>query len=152
MSLQIRFATGMSARLPGCCFALAVAALAFVTGCGESNPTTGAVTGKVTYKGKPVSNGLIQFVPQGDGNAATGEITPDGTYELTTYVKGDGARPGSYKVSVQVFPTEEEGAGLPGAEFAGKKPPIPPKYNSADTSGLSADVKEGENKLDFDLK
>jgi hypothetical protein len=53
-------------------------------------------------------------------------------------------------VAVQAFPAE--GAGLPGAEFAGKPPPVPPKYMSAASSGLTAEIKAGDNHLEFTLR
>lgn len=137
----------MSSRI-----ALLGSILFLLTGCGSSNPATYPVNGKVSYNGKAVKNGIIMFVPDGEGNAANGNLEADGSYKLTTFAANDGARPGKYKVSIQVFPGEGEGGGLPGQEFAGMKPPIPPKYGQPTTSGLTAEVKEGENPLDFALK
>ncbi|MCC6510835.1 MAG: hypothetical protein IT423_17155 [Pirellulaceae bacterium] len=124
----------------------------FYSGCGPSNPETFPVKGKVTYNGQAVKNGIIMFTPEGEGNAANGSLEADGTYQMTTFVANDGARSGKYKVSIQVFPGADEGGGLPGQEFAGKKPPIPPKYGQATTSGLTAEVKDVENTIDFTLK
>ncbi len=127
--------------------------LVFSQGCGSSNPKTYPIKGKVTYNGNAVKNGSIQFTPDGEGNAATGNLGADGSYEMTTFANNDGVRPGKYKVSIQVFPGEGEGGGLPGQEFAGKRPPIPPKYAQPTTSGLTAEVKDGENPpIDFTLK
>jgi hypothetical protein len=121
-------------------------------GCGDSGlPKTVPVKGKVTYRGRPVTSGLVMLTPSGSGHAATGSLAADGSFELTTFVKNDGAVPGSYQVAVQVFP--EEGAGLPGAEFGGKPPPIPLKFGSATTSGLTAEIKdEKDQTLDLVLK
>lgn len=120
-------------------------------GCTKSdNPKTYPVTGKVTYRGQAVANGIVLLTPDENGHAATGNLEKDGTFELTTFQKGDGAVPGKYQVAVQVFPAE--GAGLPGAEFAGKPPPVPRKYMSADSSGLTAEIKESDNHLEFSLK
>ncbi len=93
------------------------------------------------------------FVPEGEGSPATGELNGEGSYELTTFEANDGARAGKYKVSVQVFPGADEGGGLPGQEFGNKKAPIPAKYGQAASSGLTAEVKDGENApIDFQLK
>jgi hypothetical protein len=132
-----------------CLFALLAAAIA--GGCSaSSNPKTYPVKGKVIYRGQPVTGGLVMLVPDGAGHAATGSLEAGGEFQLTTFEKNDGAVPGKYNVAVQVFPAE--GAGLPGAEFGNKKPPIPAKYMSDSTSGLTADITAGENNLDFQLK
>lgn len=115
----------------------------------QSTLQTAPVTGKVTYQGKPVVQGTVVFTPEGSGHAATGDIQPDGTFQLTTSKKNDGAVPGKYKVAVQVFPAE--GGAVPGMEFAGGKPPIPLKFMDAGTSGLTAEIKAGENTLDLAL-
>lgn len=130
-----------------------VACLAiFATGCSSGNPETFPAAGKVTYKGATLQSGIVQLVPDGSGNAATGQIQTDGTFKLGTFEKEDGAVPGKYKVSVQVFPPEGEGAGLPGQEFGKKEPPIPLKYLNASSSGLTADITSGENNIVLDLK
>jgi len=126
--------------------------LAFIAvGCSHSdNPKTYPVDGKVSYRGQPVTSGMIMLTPTESGHAATGSLDKDGSFRLTTFEKNDGAVPGMYQVAIQVFPAE--GAGLPGAEFGGKTPPVPQKYASAASSGLTAEIKVGENHLDFALK
>lgn len=120
-------------------------------GCTKSdNPKTYPANGKVTYRGQAVANGIVLLTPTESGHAATGSLEKDGTFHLTTFQKGDGAVPGKYHVAVQAFPAE--GAGLPGAEFAGKPPPVPLKYMSAASSGLIAEIKAGDNHLEFSLK
>lgn len=106
--------------------------------------------GKVSYRGQPVAGGLVILTPESGGNAAMGNLESSGEFQLTTFEKNDGAAPGKYNVAIQVFPAE--GAGLPGAEFGNKKPPIPQKYMSETTSGLTAEITAGDNALDFQLK
>ena len=122
-----------------------------LAGCTSSNnPKTYPTTGKVTYRGQPVTSGMILLTPVDTGHAATGNLDKDGSFRLTTFQKDDGAVPGSYQVAIQVFPAE--GAGLPGAEFGGKAPPIPPKYASAASSGITAEIKASDNHLEWELK
>jgi len=139
--------------------------LVFVLGCGD---TTGLgkrypVSGTVTYQGKPVEKGTINFIPdKPDGRAATGDIS-NGSYSLTTAESGDGALPGTYKVTVvakEVDTSELKEIAKGGqhhhdAAFAkaaqGAKALVPPKYTLADTSGLTAEVKAQSNKIDFPL-
>src|SRR5262249_15205348 len=81
--------------------ALAGLGLLLVSGCGDDGlPRRYPVSGDVTYNDKPVAQGIVNFIPQGDkGRAASGTIV-DGRYELTTLAPGDGAIPGNYRVIV----------------------------------------------------
>lgn len=115
----------------------------------DGGPQTYPVRGTVTYRGQPVTSGLVLLSPQEQGHAATGELAADGTFRLTTFRRHDGAVPGKYRVAIQVFP--RDGAGLPGAEFGGKRPPIPQKYFNPESSGLLVEIKAGENVLDLVL-
>jgi len=138
------------AALAGWLFSSVLVVACVGLGCArQEGPKTYPVRGKVSYRGQPVTSGLVLLTPQEQGHAATGELAADGTFALTTFRKHDGAVPGKYRVAIQVFPSE--GAGLPGAEFGGKRPPIPPKYFTPDSSGLSAEIKAGDNFLDLAL-
>jgi hypothetical protein len=105
------------------------------------------VSGQVTYKGKPVPHGTIAFIPDG-ATAATGEIGPDGSYTLTTFRKGDGAIPGTHRVVI----TALEDPATPVEAWSKLPPPIiPAKYLNLTTTDLRAEVKEGENTINFEL-
>lgn len=126
------------------------------------------VSGTVSYKGKPVEKGVINFIPDGgDGRSATGTIA-DGAFSLTTLTPGDGAFVGKYKVTV-----DSRSPDMAAAEAAGKakgatsvmipqdfvakaykkaKSAVPDKYNSAGKTDLNAEVKEESNKFTFELK
>lgn len=107
------------------------------------------VTGSVSYKGEPVTEGTVTFFPQGQGNPATGQLGPNGRFTLTTYEENDGAAIGHHVVTVQVFP---EGA-LPGMEFeTSSATKIPQKYDNPETSTLVVEVKEGSNNLELELE
>ena len=138
--------------------AVVLAALA-LTGCADG---TTDVSGKVTYKGKPVAYGAV-VVFDADGAPKSGTIQPDGTFRVS------GVRSGPVKVAVSSPPP-------PGAEPARKGtgrdadddklplavPPAPPevlkswrpipeKYGDPNKSELTAEVKSGQ-PLDLDLK
>lgn len=127
-------------------FFLAVIAL---VGCSASKKKTNIVRGKVTFDGKAVPNGTVMFVPE-EGPTATGEIQSDGSYTLTTYVPGDGAVAGNYKVVI--IAVQDQSNRLP--EDRNPLPPtiVPDRYTSAATTDLRAEVKEGENTIDFPLE
>ena len=63
------------------------------------------VKGRVLAKGQPLTKGTITFFPLGDPNfAASGEIQPDGTFELTSMMLGRierGVPEGKYRVTVE---------------------------------------------------
>lgn len=124
------------------------ATLCLVAGCGGGSGTV-PVRGTVTFKGKPVPSGTVTFIPD-SGQHATGEIGPDGSYTLTTYKAGDGAVPGSYKVVVVAV--QDTSDRLPEERASLPPPIIPTKYTSVATTDLTAQVKDGENTINFDLK
>jgi hypothetical protein len=132
------------------------AALLFVAvpGCGSGNQGLAVVKGKVTYKGKPVPNGTVNFNPV-DGNkpSASGKIQPDGSYTLETFL-GSRPRPGavigSHKVVI-VAMQDQEGI-LPEQRAALPPPIVPSKYTHPNTTDLKAEVENKENTIDFDLK
>jgi hypothetical protein len=117
--------------------------LALCWGCGTAvdAPTeTIAIKGKITYKGQPVTQGVVTFEPRDSGRAATGTVQADGTFVLTTYKEGDGVVVGRHKVSVSGTGTKSN------REF------MPVKYTSPNTSGLEADVSRDKTEFTFDLK
>ncbi len=120
-----------------------------LAGCSDPRPKTAVVQGTVTYKGKPVPNGTVNFVPA-EGPAATGEIRSDGSYRLTTFRQGDGAILGMHKVVIVAM---QDQSGQAVEAYTPLPPPIVPlKYTSLATTDLKAEVKDQENTINFDLK
>lgn len=135
-----------------------MAALA-LAGCGGGETD---VSGKVSYKGKPVVYGTVLLL-DGTGAPKSGVIQPDGTFRVS------GVRPGAVKVAVSS--PRPPGAEPPRKQAGGRddddKPPpnvtpaspevikswfaLPDKYGDPNKSELTADVKAGQ-PLDFDLK
>src|SRR5262249_20719765 len=119
------------------------------------------VSGKVTYRGEPVTKGSVTFTPmdQGSGRTATGELQSDGSYTLTTATPGDGALPGKYRVSISAVEIDRSVTkGKPGGMYrvdvlakAPRKDLVPPKYGDPNTSTLAAEVKAEPNTFHFDL-
>jgi len=134
--------------------ALTALSLSLVLGCGSRSSGLAIVKGKVTYKGKPVPNGTVNFNPV-DGNkpSASGKIQPDGSYTLETYLgnrPSAGAVIGQHKVVI-VAMQDQEGI-LPEQRAALPPPIVPSKYTHPNTTDLKADVGNKENTIDFDLK
>ena len=120
----------------------------FTVGCGRPSYQleTAPVSGKVTLDGQPLPSGYV-VVPTPKGRMASGKIQPDGTFILTTYNEGDGAQVGTHPVILNEIPSDEFSP-IPKEE----RVPIPTRYQSAGTSGLTVEVKPGEdNYLELTL-
>ncbi|HEV3144771.1 MAG TPA: hypothetical protein VGZ47_12850 [Gemmataceae bacterium] len=131
--------------------------LVFAPGCKPAASAKNEVTGRVTYKGAPVTGGQIDFQSAADpGLIISAVINPDGTYGIAT------TGTGSFKVTVStdsLKPTET-GPTPPGAEKmpkpqvpagGGTYVAIPAKYSNFKTTTLTYDIKEGKQTHDFDL-
>ena len=134
------------------------ALLSALIGCGGGGAGTAPVSGHVTYKGKPLAKANVSFTPvEGATRAATGLTDSNGYYTLGTFGASDGALPGKYRIAViargpdRAPKAGEVGSGMPGEMMAGD-PIIPIKYFAPDSSGLTAEVKRGGNRVDLELK
>ncbi len=115
-------------------------------GCGGSSHEleTAPVSGRVTLDGEPLASGYV-FVTPSRGRGAKGAIQSDGTFVLGTYESADGAQVGTHSVTVSPIP-QDEGAGRR------VRVAIPRKYSRAKSSGLTFEVKPGEdNNLELAL-
>ena len=127
-------------------------------GCGPSLPETATVGGLVTFNGKPVPAGQIVFYPE-NGRPAMSAIDADGRYHLTTFDSDDGAMLGRHRVTIEAKrvssgPAKPKNMAeeMSGHGFALKVEWLAPeKYSNLQTSPLTAEVKSGENTINFDL-
>lgn len=104
-------------------------------GCQKSQQLdVAAVRGKVLLDGRPLPSGVV-FVMPSKGRSASGMIREDGTFELSTYGSGDGAQLGTHPVMITPVSADEINQGEPI-----KRVPIPRRYGSHLTSGLSIEV------------
>src|SRR5262245_16064008 len=129
-----------------------VLALPFAAGCGNGGPVRHEVSGKVTYKGEPVPEGISAFEPEDGQGSKEGATILDGQYRIP---KDKGLFAGHYRVSI-VIGNGTSGAGdaspdapagwrrgIPGKERA------PPEFNRQ--SKLIREVTAGgPNGFDFD--
>ena len=158
------------------CFFVTIS-LANLMGCSGEIPIPGIVdvTGTVALKGQPVEGVTVNFHPDSGSRAASGRTDAKGRFTLTTFNPGDGALPGTYRVSVSKIEDTDPSRQLTSEQFAGimsgKAPPPPPsskpraakdgglkyhvpkKYMDTEKSGLIATVdQDGENDFQFDLE
>jgi len=108
---------------------------------------TASVTGKITYKGRPLNPGVIvlhsdveELFPQ--------KVQADGSYQFVNLI------PGKYKVSLNSYRLQDQpagGKGQPKTLSLPKFMPIPQKYTSPETSGLSLEIKAGKQTFNIEL-
>jgi hypothetical protein len=154
--------------------ALTLAACLIVSaGCnlGARRPPTYKVTGTVTMKGQPLEGATVVFVPAEGAThePATGITDSAGAFTLSTFLSGDGAMAGDYRIKVSKFdirkPTKEEQDRYISIEeeqkmqFGDEKPTPPaknillPKYANEASSGFTHTVtKKGPNTIDLKLE
>ena len=146
---------------------LAAVILSTTTLLGCGNRGMGKVKGKVTLGGAPISSGTIMFYPA-NGPGAVGEIGSVGTYTLRTHKPGDGAVVGTHKVAIHATSVgpgtleapkslEDELRGSAANSGVKNLVPgkvtwiVPEKYSTPEQSPLTAEVKSGQNTVDFDI-
>ena len=137
--------------------ALGVLVLCLVAAGCSDRPKLAKVKGTVTLDGQPLKSGSVTFETKGARPAiakvVNGEIT-----EVTTYDTGDGAPVGAHLVAVSA--TADAGPAIalnpgdtpaPKANYMSGKSLIPLAYNNPSTSGLTAEIKAGENTVELKL-
>jgi hypothetical protein len=115
--------------------------LTLAAGCSSENPI-GTVAGKISFNGKPVVAGNVNF-RSAKGVGAQAEIE-DGTYRV------DGSLPvGEYSVFVNPPLPEPQPPGKPAAAPMAFE--VPQKFQDAGTSDLKVTVKGGKNDIPVDI-
>jgi hypothetical protein len=125
-----------------------------------SRPTCN-VTGKVTFRGKPVYTGSVIIVGK-DGVAAAGPIETDGTYVVQKAPVGEVTVGVVSKDPVYLHrisqlrssrtPIPASALSTPTGLDRKKWFPIPKEYEEPVRSGLSLSIKKGDNQYDIELK
>jgi|SRR5262245_16226834 len=150
--------------LPGgrfCRFALVILVLGAAVGC----KSWGTVSGKITYKNKPIPGGSIQFLGS-DGAVYSAEVNKeDGSYSVRVPSGDAQVLISCIDDEVMVKYVKERSAAGKGTTDFSKPPPnlpkeppsgtfslIPEKYGDFQSSGLKVTVKAGPNTQDFPLK
>jgi hypothetical protein len=112
-----------------------------VAGCGKEHPV-GTVHGTVTYKGQPLTEGILYVYNRETAEAGEGKIT-EGKFKLLNAL-----RTGTYVAYVTAIPPPPPNPDNPPANLWGKFPTdLPAKYQREDQSDLRIEVKEGDNEV-----
>jgi hypothetical protein len=136
---------------------VAILAIAFAAGCGESNlqQPTFPVSGTLTYEGQPVAGATIVFHPTDKSKFKWDErpqakTDADGKFTVFTYKPGDGAPAGDYKVAVALIVVGDDGDDQV-KRTKGKPASLPAKYADPAQSGLTATVSASTSPVDLKL-
>ena len=135
---------------------LKVLPVLFLVGCGDSLPQKVEFSGTVRFQGKPLPGGAIAFLSErGLQNSAI--IDPEGHYRIKMFV-------GPTKVTVNNLMLRNaqpykgpdskppDGNAATSSTVKGTYVPLPPKYRSVGTSGLTCEVQKGMGVHNFDLE
>lgn len=121
-------------------------------GCGDANkdlPPTVPVTGKVTYQGQPISNGLVTFIPSNGSKPASGQTDKNGEFTLSTFGREDGAVFGKHKVTIKAYKEGQDVSLVPADKLSYA---VPKKYVEEATTSLEVEVKKDSNDIVLELK
>jgi hypothetical protein len=125
--------------------------LAAVTGCGGSGPTFAEVEGVVKFKGKPLANVVVEFLPDPEkgttGPKSSGYTNDEGRFTLRADTGQSGAVVGWHRV-VLVDPNEER---PPQGQAPKKAARLPAIFLQSDTTPFRRQVAAGTNTFELDL-
>lgn len=145
-----------------------LATLAALVGCsGKSSVSPCMVEGTITYKGKPIPAGNLNFFTT-DGTAYPALLSSDGTYTATNLPEGE------YVITMetdslkpeQAAPTGKDAARYMKQGYGGRQAPgemgptvkksevyvpIPAKYGKKASSPLTAKIHSGRNVVPVEL-
>lgn len=123
---------------------------ALAAGCGPADPKLYPVAGGVLFEGKPAAGFMVEFssqAPETKGLSATGQVAADGSFALTTRIRGT-ARAGAVAGPHLVVVIPPPAAVVPSTAVL----PIPIRYADYAMSKLTADVAtEGPNDVRLSL-
>jgi len=131
-----------------CSVAVLLSSLVFVaSGCGQSETwkaKTHPAFGVMKVDGKAAEGAIIMLWSTGNpvdrrDSHPWAMVSPDGTYQLTTYTSGDGAPEGEYKVMFY-WPTTSESLEIAPDRLKGK-------YSSLESPYLKVAIVSGKNEL-----
>jgi hypothetical protein len=147
MALSCALATTAEPRPPAWRgIAIVGVALLLSAGCGGNRPSTATVRGTVELDGRLLNgfdHGGVVFTPKG-GRMAKGVIETDGSFQLSSFGRGDGAIIGTAHVTVSATVDDPEAKTVD--RGVGVRWIIPAKF-SGDDSGLQCEVLPGQENV-----
>lgn len=129
---------------------LGLTGLCLFAGCNTRDPNlpeVARVEGVVMFKGKPLPEGEVHLHPEDtNSNPGIGMIEKDGTFQLSTYERHDGATVGKHKVTIIIQPHLDGSIPDPPIQ-------IPKQYGNPKSTPLNIEIEGGKtNKLELTIK
>lgn len=118
-----------------------------LVGCGRSGPQRVVVSGAVTYDGKPIADGRINFMPTGQSAVPmSGAVIHNGRYRVDA--KG-GVPVGTHTVRIEAY----GGSPAPGQVLkpGARTQYLPRKFNADSQLEITVEPGTGELIKDFEL-
>ena len=123
---------------------LLAAGMVAVAGCGADDGTAD-VSGTVSFEGKPIENGSINFIAT-DGKGTGGGVIKDGKYAATKVPVG----PAKVQISGSKVVGKKKAYNTPDSPMQDiTAEMLPKKYN--EQTELTFEVKPGKNEKNFEL-
>jgi hypothetical protein len=127
--------------------ALGLLLAVLVAGC-NNRPSSGAVSGSVSYDGKPLDNGSITFYPVDGSSPTAGGFIKNGKYTVLKVPAGMS----KVTISGSKVVGQKKLYDTPNSPIAPiTEDPLPPKYKDSSKTELTFDVKPGNNEKNWDL-
>jgi hypothetical protein len=126
-----------------------LAGMLLLAGCGGEGGNRAHVTGRVTWKGVPVSEGTVNLVPIEGSGAQVGGPIKDGVYEIP---QERGPVPGKYRIEVYSFEATAPARGAAEGDMdagSSTRQVIPAEFNTE--SQLQLDVDSTKIEKDLEL-
>jgi len=143
VTVSLSFAT-WSKRSSAAVKTMVCMAILSLAGCADH--PFGTVHGTVSYKGEPLTEGILYVYNRETAEAGEGKIT-DGKFKLLNEL-----RVGTYVAYVTAIPPPPPNPENPPANLWGKFPKdLPTKYQREDQSDLRIEVKEGKNEVQLTI-
>lgn len=123
--------------------------LVLLAGCQQGPPAYPAVTGTVKWKGQPLQNAVVSFIPVEGSQGLPGDAVTDaeGNFNIKNVRGGNGLPEGEYKVAVsrRLYPGGKEAPPndtTPDIESTARES-LPPHFSDPAQTSLKATVKAG---------
>ena len=122
---------------------LLVFSIALLSGCGDGRAKRVSVSGTVTIDGTPLAFGTVTFMPDSTASrAGGGSLDKNGVFQVSSFTPNDGLMPGKYSVMILAIEPINQ---------TSQRWHAPKKYSVTKTSGLTCEINEAIDDLNFEL-
>jgi len=121
-----------------------------LAGC-QSGEARVPVAGRVVYGDAPITQGAIVFHNREAGIAVAAPLGADGGFQVKTH-RGEGLPAGRYTISISPHGVGQDPTEMPIYEpdpSATATPSLPPRYHSAETSGIELEIQAGNEPYEI---